>query len=310
MDERIDYFIALVEEGSFSKAAARLYVSQQGLSNYVKSVESHYNCQMFVRKPQLSLTPAGEAYYNAVKQVKRIELNLQEVMRDAVAGQCGILTIGIHLSRAPLVLSRILPEFWKKCPRVNIDVQEGRTTHLLKSLKDGLTDIVFAINPDNSPDFIVTPLNEERMYLSISDKLLQEYFPKDYPDCIDRFSTEGVSLAEFVHVPFIRRQGPNNAMTMIDSCLLQQGISLSTRLQTNSAMLRTEMCAQNYGATITNELRVTEMKRSDSSIYSFPIKGLDAMRHCLVCRKGVYRSRFVEIFCQTAQDVIAEDAQK
>lgn len=311
MDERIDYFIALVEEKSFSKAAARMYVSQQCLSNYIKNIETHYNCRMFIRKPQLSLTPAGEVYYNAVKQIKHIELNLQEVMRDAVVGQCGILTIGIHLSRAPLILSKILPKFWEVCPRVRVDVQEGRTTDLMKTLKDGLVDVVFVINPDAAPDMIVTPLNEERMYLSISDKLLQEYFPTDYPACIDRFASEGVSLATFADVPFIRRQGPNTAMTMIDSYLIQKGITLNTRLQTNSSALRIAMCTQSYGATITNALRVYDINhhssQSNTLVYSFPIQEMEAMRHCLVCRKGEYRSQFIDIFSKIAVKTIAEE---
>ena len=84
MIQNYAYFIALAEEGSISKAAERLYVSHQGLSKYLKSLENHYGVTLFNRKPKLSLTPAGQAVYEAARQMQLLEENLETTLADTM----------------------------------------------------------------------------------------------------------------------------------------------------------------------------------------------------------------------------------
>lgn len=65
MLDRIEYFLTLAEEKNITHAAKRLYVSQQCLSAYLKELEEEYGVQLFYRKPQFMLTPAGETFYRA-----------------------------------------------------------------------------------------------------------------------------------------------------------------------------------------------------------------------------------------------------
>ena len=54
-------FLTVVEEMNFSRAANRLYITQQSLSGHIKRLEEHYHVRLFQRRPRLSLTPEGEA---------------------------------------------------------------------------------------------------------------------------------------------------------------------------------------------------------------------------------------------------------
>ena len=66
-----EYFIAIVESGSLTKAAEKLYVSQPSLSQYVKRLESSLGVELFDRTASpLRLTYTGERYYEYVKQVQ------------------------------------------------------------------------------------------------------------------------------------------------------------------------------------------------------------------------------------------------
>lgn len=310
MDDRLHYFIAVMEEGSISRAAEHLFLSQQCLSNYIKQLETDFGCSLFVRKPAFAPTPAGEAYYRYAKKAVRIELEMKEEMKDALSGQSGSLTVGIHLSRAGMILSEILPAFWEKCPRVRVEVRNGITMQLEKELSDGTVDVIFAINPSHNTDTDVTVLNEERMFLSISDSLLRSSFPDSYPDCIRRFEA-GVDLKEFEHIPFIRRQSPNNTLSMIDAFLFRNNICLNNFAAINSSELRSALCAKGIAATITNEPRAKQIKkyrdRDDAPVlmYCFPILEMEPMKHCLLTRQYENRSRFVTIFCETAKECAA-----
>ena len=58
--QTMDYFIALAEERSFTKAAERLNVTQQTLSAHIASVERDLGVRLVVRRVPLELTYAGE----------------------------------------------------------------------------------------------------------------------------------------------------------------------------------------------------------------------------------------------------------
>lgn len=65
-----NYVIAAVEEMNFTKAAKRLYISQQSLSNYIAKLEKQFGVEFFNRKNTLTLTAAGESLYRYAKFIK------------------------------------------------------------------------------------------------------------------------------------------------------------------------------------------------------------------------------------------------
>src|SRR3990170_4200057 len=60
---QLEYLIAVVEEGSFTRAAERLYVSQPALSHQIRALERSVGGELIERLPQgLQLTPMGRAF--------------------------------------------------------------------------------------------------------------------------------------------------------------------------------------------------------------------------------------------------------
>ena len=55
----IEYFLITVEEMNFTRAAGRLYISQQALSSHISRLEEEYGIRLFERRPALSLTPVN-----------------------------------------------------------------------------------------------------------------------------------------------------------------------------------------------------------------------------------------------------------
>ena len=55
----IEYFLRTVEEMNITKAADRLFISQQALSSHIRRLEDEYHVRLFERKPCLHLTPEG-----------------------------------------------------------------------------------------------------------------------------------------------------------------------------------------------------------------------------------------------------------
>ena len=57
----LHYFLIAAEEMNFTKAAERLFISQQALSSHIKRLEDEYGVRLFERRPALHLTLEGEA---------------------------------------------------------------------------------------------------------------------------------------------------------------------------------------------------------------------------------------------------------
>lgn len=89
--KNFEYFIAIAEEGSISKAAERLYISQPSLSKYLKRLEENFGEELFCRESYpLKLTKAGELYLSYVKELTKKETRLLEelsYLRNSEAGE-------------------------------------------------------------------------------------------------------------------------------------------------------------------------------------------------------------------------------
>lgn len=95
----LKYFIVAAEEMNFTKAAKRLYISQQSLSNHIAKLEDYFGVQLFDRNTPLTLTVAGQRLLKNAQTImdvkKQTELELQDI-RDFRSTE---LTIGIPSAR-------------------------------------------------------------------------------------------------------------------------------------------------------------------------------------------------------------------
>lgn len=145
MTEReLFYMKTIAKEKSISKAAARLYVSQPSLSQYVARVESALGEKIFIRTGNgLILTYAGEKYMQAATNI----LNIYSDFKNEISGmsqlKSGRMTIGITYFLSMLILSDILSAFQLAYPAIEIFVVERSTNELEKLLAAG--EIDFAV---------------------------------------------------------------------------------------------------------------------------------------------------------------------
>ena len=83
MEQVMEYIWRVYQEGSFSKAAEKLYMTQPALSIAVKRVEASLGAELFDRtRHPLELTEAGYAYVNAIRRVRDTEDDLRREIDD------------------------------------------------------------------------------------------------------------------------------------------------------------------------------------------------------------------------------------
>ena len=82
-EKHMQYVLTVLKEGSFTNAAKKLYVSQPSLSQIIKTAESNLGAPIFNRSTDpITLTPAGQLYVEAARQVTTISTNLVKQVEE------------------------------------------------------------------------------------------------------------------------------------------------------------------------------------------------------------------------------------
>ena len=106
-----EYFVAIVDEGSLTKAAEHLYVSQPSLSQYLKRLEANLGVELFDRSASpLRLTYTGERYYQYVLQMMKLDENIRREFQDIKNQTSGRLRLGVALWRGACLLPDVFPK--------------------------------------------------------------------------------------------------------------------------------------------------------------------------------------------------------
>lgn len=165
---QLRYFLAVAQEGNFSRAAERCHVSQPSLSQQIQKLEDELGEKLFSRlKRKTVLTAAGEALLPRAARILGEADAARQDVADASHLVRGRVTIGILPTIAPYLLPSVLLLAAKKCPEIEIVIQEEPTARLLQLAHGCEIDfaVLSAIPPDDR--FIVEKLFDEELLLAL-----------------------------------------------------------------------------------------------------------------------------------------------
>jgi DNA-binding transcriptional LysR family regulator len=144
MQKEFEYVYAVYQEGSFSKAAKKLFVSQPALSAVIKKLEKNLRVPLFYRgaKP-VKLTSAGEFYIAAVEKIMSIQQEMNEYFDTLSKYRATQITIGSPSYFCVYVLSDLVRKFQLRHAGVSVNFTEDATVGLSKKLVGDEVDFVF-----------------------------------------------------------------------------------------------------------------------------------------------------------------------
>ena len=159
---QLRYFVAIADEGSFTRAAERLWIAQPGLSAQIRRLEVELGVQLFERHARgVDLTCAGTLFLDRA----RVALSAVEAAgstgRDLKYGLAGSLRLGLATPMRWGRTSMILEQFAQERDAVELTVLEGDGGTLWRDLRHGHVDTVVAPRGFASPDLNVLHLGDE-----------------------------------------------------------------------------------------------------------------------------------------------------
>jgi DNA-binding transcriptional LysR family regulator len=167
MDFRqIHYFIALVEEGTVTRAAHRLSIVQPALSMQIGKLEEDVRQRLFERTKQgMVPTAAGRQMYRLFMPIMRDFSNAYAQMRSSDGAIHGHVKIGLIASITEGVLVDTLSEFSGRYPDVEVSVADGYTNTLVERVTGGQLDAAIVNKPRRPLTLDVEHIVDEEMVL-------------------------------------------------------------------------------------------------------------------------------------------------
>ncbi|MEU4506131.1 LysR family transcriptional regulator [Streptomyces sp. NPDC024089] len=165
---QMEYFLTVVEEASFTRAAELLHVTQPALSHQIKALERTVGGALLERLPRgVRLTPMGRAYLPHAERSVRSAAQARRAARAAAGAEGGEL----HIATVHAVAVGILPDVfarWRRAhPGVALVLHEYATPEALEEqLERGTADLAVGPPPAHWPGPVV-PVGEEEIVLVV-----------------------------------------------------------------------------------------------------------------------------------------------
>ena len=166
---QLRYFLAVVEAGSFSRAAEQCHVAQPSLSQQIKKLESGLGQVLFDRLARgVELTDAGRALLPRARLILAEVRQAEEGLQGEVETGCGPLAVGAIPTMAPYLLPPVLKLFLKEYPGCRLTVHEDLTERLMEAVVDCRLDCAVMSTPVDHELLEVEVLAREKLLVAAS----------------------------------------------------------------------------------------------------------------------------------------------
>jgi LysR family transcriptional regulator, hca operon transcriptional activator len=142
------YFVAVAEELSFTRAAARLRTAQPSLSQQIRRLEKSVGAKLLERSRQhVALTNAGRIFLQQAKDILARVEHAARLARQAADGRTGELSVGTFPSADVRILPALRPLLAEHMPDLRLILHSKYALDPIAGLESGALDVAFVRGP-------------------------------------------------------------------------------------------------------------------------------------------------------------------
>src|SRR6476646_1262132 len=161
---QLRYFVAVADEGNFSRAAAKVRVAQPSLSQQIRKLEAEIGQPLFDRLPRsVVLTEAGRCFIEYARQILASIGDARRCVDELKEAVTGKLAVGAIPTIAPYVLPELVKKFHKDYPEVTLELVEDVTDGITRRVEAGELDVALASSCQQSPSLRRESLGHESL---------------------------------------------------------------------------------------------------------------------------------------------------
>ena len=297
--KQLKYVLVLAEEGSFSRAAETLNITQPSLSQYIKKIEKQQGVELFDRaNGYVHLTDAGQIYIEASKKILDIEHQMENAFSDLAEYRGGTISIGISPYRSVHLIPEVFRRFNLIFPQIKLIIKEKSGRDLIDAAAHGEFDLCVIALPVDEKLFDYEVIQKESIVIAVN---------KDTPfystltlaakaDKNRKFPAVDIKIAQGKDFAVLREYMP--VRTVTDRILEENDVQINEKIEVSSneallSIVESGVCASFIPSGLTNI--------SNPNVVFFSIEQEINLRDiAVVYRKDQYMSqpilKLIEIF--------------
>lgn len=210
--KQLQTFVTVVQLGSFTKAAEKLFISQPTISTHIYQLEEELHTKLLLRTTKsIEVTPKGKELYGYALNL----LELKERMVQACSTESKrIIHLGASTIPSAYILPEVLPEFGRLHKDIYFVIHQSDSQGIINGLNNGTFTIGLIGMEYKDDNFSCIPFCKDHMIIiaPVTEHFL-EY--KSQPD---------INLAQLLKEPLILREKGSGSKKMADSFLEKMGI--------------------------------------------------------------------------------------
>ncbi len=305
MKPEMTYIYTIYEEGSFSKAAEKLFMTQPALSISIQKMEQSIGMPLFDRSHRpLQLTDAGKIYMNTIKKMMLLEREQEQKLNDIRNLVTGTIRLGGSHYLNAYILPHVLAGFVREYPGIQLEIVEEGSNILSSMLADQRLDLTFSCNPTFMKDFERYEMFGDHILLGVpAGHEINERYRKQALSAKEvasgRHLAEDcsmVSLSAFAGLDYILLTKGNNLYDRAFEMFHEAGFEPKVKLSLSQLVTAYRLAAANMAATFVCDRLV---RAGDDSMVFYKLESLCTTRtfYALLPNRE-YTSKAVKMFIQ------------
>ena len=305
--QHLKYFLTVAEELNITRAAERLYISQQSLSNHIANLERELDVKLFTRSPKLSLTYAGGLLVDTATEILDLHRQYLSKVGDINKQYVGALRVGISHTCGLALLPDVLPKFRLEFPQVEFSLSEGNSTQLEDELAHGRTDLIICFQPIIMEGVTTVPLTEQRLMMVVPRTFTGHLFGEQAEEVRKQFA-QGADIRAFEAMPFVLIKRGNRTRSIVDQYFRRYYFKPQLILETENTVTTLAMALAGVGVTICPELFLRALPTptpGSAGVDLFPLTDPSTYGRLVAgYREGRCLPNFGQRFVELTQDML------
>ncbi len=245
---------------NFTRAAEALYISQPAVTVQIKAFESACGIHLFKKRGRtIWLTEEGRALFEMAKKVFALENKIESIIEDMRKLKKGMLRIGTTKVYARYFMPSMLSSFLSKYPDIKIELNEGSSLDMIRSLLDFRNEVAIIAKTGDIPGIEYIPFSQEEMVV-----VLPPFHPLS--------KRETIGFKTLASEPFIMKEIGSGTRRLVDQLFEKEGCRPNILMETSNTEFIKQLVQRGDGISfLVKEAVVSELK--ENKLTTIPLNG-------------------------------------
>jgi len=259
-------FRAAATYGGFTRASEQLHLSQSTVSQHIKQLEAELGCPLFLRVgKRVLVSEAGNVLLQYADRIFRDLTNAEMAVREMSALKRGTVRLGVGATTLTYRLPRILGEYNRRFPQIELVVVTGTTEFLLESVRGHQVDLAIVMLPREETGMRITPLGTEELVIVLNH---------NHP-----LARKSILMPEDLRkLRFILYEKKTKMQNLIDSYFQTLGFAPKAAMEVESIEAMKSLVRAGLGASVLPLCAVSD-KALAARLRVLRVKGAPLLRH-------------------------------